>query len=231
MASASHPHQLMWMNKNMKSDLCWLFNHVQSFSCINVLTSTAWDIADPDSTVFCDASLKGLGFWYPELSLGFFTPVNFNIHHCTGIYFLEALCIASAIHKFKSYLSTSTAVIFTDSEDTVDMFNSFHTTPFYNPILTSAVDETIVHSCDIHVLHVEGIKNKVADALSCGQFHCACQFLISSLRNLSHLKTSCFLFAIFYPLGMHWGDFSNDFLIVHIPAACSATMDFHQIDS
>jgi len=169
-ASASHPLQFLWMNNDMKSDLQWLSHHIQSSPGINVLTSTAWNISNADTTVFCDASLKGLGFWYPELSLGFFTPVNFQIPHGTGIYFLEALCIASAIHNFKAYLSTTTAVIFTDSENTIDMFNSLHTTPPYNPILTSAVDEIIEHPYNVCVLHIDGDKNDVADALSHRQF-------------------------------------------------------------
>jgi len=176
-ASASHPHQFLWMNNDMKSDLQWLSHHIQSLLDINVLTSTAWNISDADTTVFCDASLKGLGFWYPELSLGFFAPVNFKIPHGTGIYFLEVLCVASAIHNFKSYLSNSTAVIFTDSENTVDIFNSFCATPPYNPILTSAVNKIIEHSYDICVLHIDGIKNDVADALSHGHFDHACQLV------------------------------------------------------
>ena len=176
-ASASHPRQFLWMNNDMKCDLRWLSHHIESSSGINVLASTVWDISDADSTVFCDASLKGLGFWYPELSLGFFAPVNFNLPHGTGIYFLEALCVASAIHNFKSYLSTSTAVIYTDSENTVDMFNSFRATPPYNPILTSAVDEIIQHSYDIRVLHIAGDKNDVADALSRGHFDHARQLV------------------------------------------------------
>ena len=39
------------------------------------------------------------------------------------------------------------------------------------------VNEIVEYSYDICVLHIDGDKNDVADALSCGQFDCAHQLV------------------------------------------------------
>jgi hypothetical protein len=123
-----------------------------------------------------------MGFWYPELQLGFFCPINFpipaalamRIEETTPIFFLDALCVASAIHQIpESCLDTHTAVIYTDNMNSADMFNLLCTLPAYNPILTSTVDKIISHSFNIHVLHIKGEKNMVADTISHSNFDVA----------------------------------------------------------
>ncbi|KAF9455246.1 hypothetical protein BDZ94DRAFT_1180392 [Collybia nuda] len=122
-----------------------------------------------------------MGFWYPDLQLGFYCPIDFDIpcklassENSTPVFFFEALCVASAIHSIdKHCLSTRTAVIYSDNSNTVDMFNSLRALPPYNPILTSSVDSLLSQSIDIRVLHIDGSKNSVADALSRGKFELA----------------------------------------------------------
>jgi hypothetical protein len=120
-----------------------------------------------------------MGFWYPDLQLGFFCPVDFLIPSSISklddgtvpIFFLEALCVASAIHHIPtSCLETRMAVIYTDNMNTVDMFNSLCTLPTYNPILTPSVDVIISNSFDTCILHIEGKKNSIANVISCRNF-------------------------------------------------------------
>jgi hypothetical protein len=176
------PRTLLCLNNSIRHDLNWLLSHMDCSDGVHLLNSISWPVADADTTIFCDACRTGMGFWYPELQLGFFCPVDFpipaalttSIEGSTPIFFLEALCVASAIHQIpESCLDTHTAVIYTDNMNSVDMFNSLRALPAYNPLLTSTVDKIISHSFDIRVLHIEGEKNTVADAISRGNFDVA----------------------------------------------------------
>ena len=43
-----------------------------------VLQSRNWDPDNADLVAYCDASLDGLGFWYPGLSAGFWSVIPEN---------------------------------------------------------------------------------------------------------------------------------------------------------
>ncbi|KAJ3845814.1 hypothetical protein EV368DRAFT_27653, partial [Lentinula lateritia] len=53
-----------------------------------------------------------------------------------------------------------------NSLNTVDMFNSLHAQPKYNPILIAVVNLLIDSHVDLRVIHISGRQNSVADALS-----------------------------------------------------------------
>jgi hypothetical protein len=57
-------------------------------------------------------------------------------------------------------------VIYTDNLNTVDIFNTFRALPPYNHLLTAAVDILLHGEHELRVLHVPGVNNNVADALS-----------------------------------------------------------------
>jgi len=59
--------------------------------------------------------------------------------------------------------------IYTDNLNTVNLFSSLSALPSYNVLLHEAVDG----SHDLRVLHVPGIDNSVANALSQADFDCA----------------------------------------------------------
>jgi predicted solute-binding protein len=56
--------------------------------------------------------------------------------------------------------------IWTDNQNTYDIFNSLRALPLYNEILKSAVDVLIANDFKLRVLLLPGKKNVVADALS-----------------------------------------------------------------
>ena len=61
-------------------------------------------------------------------------------------------------------------LIYTDNLNTVDLFSSLSALPSYNVLLREAVDLLVDGSHDLRVLHVPGIVNSVADALSRADF-------------------------------------------------------------
>ncbi|KAF9468462.1 hypothetical protein BDZ94DRAFT_1370126 [Collybia nuda] len=153
---------LLFLNKSIRNNLNWLSSHMACSDGIFLLKSVSWEITDADTTLFCDACGSGMGFWYPDLQLGFYCPIDFKIpatlpvssDSSSAIFFFEALCVASAIHAIQTHcLSTRNVVIYLDNTNTVDMFNSLRALPAYNAILISAVDVLISQSYDLRVQH------------------------------------------------------------------------------
>ncbi|KAJ7444389.1 hypothetical protein B0H11DRAFT_1747588 [Mycena galericulata] len=93
------------------------------------------------------------------------------------IFFFEALCVVSALRwvceRLRAYLHIGRRLrvtIFTDNQNTVNIFNSLCATPRYNLLLPTAVDDLIKYNVDLRVLHVKGEDNFVADAISRQRF-------------------------------------------------------------
>jgi hypothetical protein len=62
-------------------------------------------------------------------------------------------------------------VIYTDNSNTVDIFNTLRALPPYNHLLKTAIDILNLGDHDLRVLHVPGVDNTVAYALSRADFH------------------------------------------------------------
>ena len=56
----------------------------------------AWDMADASHVVYCNACPLGMGFWYSELQIGFYSPTPWDVDSKL-IYYFEALCVLSAL--------------------------------------------------------------------------------------------------------------------------------------
>ena len=61
---------------------------------------------------------------------------------------------------------SSRLVVYTDNQNTVDIWHSLKAYAPYNTTLILAIDWLIPNKIDARVLHVPSIKNTVADALS-----------------------------------------------------------------
>jgi len=68
------PSRRIWVNNAVRDDFAWAARHIKSSTGVHILRSQHWDPASADFTVYCDACLQGLGFWYPSSSLGFCSP-------------------------------------------------------------------------------------------------------------------------------------------------------------
>jgi hypothetical protein len=114
--------------------------------------------------------MEGMGFWYPDHSLGYYSPVPEDVP-ADLIFYYEALCVLSAlVHSSKTSQSPLRIVIFTDNTNTVDIFNSMRGLPAYNYILRSSVDVRLKTDHQLRVLHISGLENSVADAISGCEF-------------------------------------------------------------
>jgi Reverse transcriptase-like len=75
----------------------------------------------------------------------------------------------------------SKIIIYTDSMNTVNIFNTLQCQPEFNPLLRHCIDIMINKDFHIQVLHVPGEQNAVADAISRGEFDRA-HYLVPALR-------------------------------------------------
>ena len=156
----------IFVNVTIRFELSWFSLHVRRLGGVHILESVAWKPSQANYVFFCDASLSGLGCYFPAILTGYLAdPPTWAPND--NIFFLEALCVCWAIHIAHRHCLRGRILIFTDNKNTVTMFNRLHThIAIYNPILLSAVDVLIHHHFSIQVLAIPGAENTVADALS-----------------------------------------------------------------
>jgi len=152
----SQPNQngSIWVNNAVREDLSWALEKVKSSSGLLLLETTSWDLGSATFTLYCDACPNSLGFWYPQLDLGFVaeTPSD-DVSHL--IFYYEALCALCVL--LNTYNQTSTSgrfVIYTDNHNAINIFSSLHAKPEYNVLLQEAVNLVTAGNHDLCVLHI-----------------------------------------------------------------------------
>ncbi|THU77396.1 hypothetical protein K435DRAFT_558026, partial [Dendrothele bispora CBS 962.96] len=111
-----------------------------------------------------------LGIWIPERKLGLSFPLPVSASKFP-IFYWEALCVYSALKLAVDHAQLLSSklrrmVIFTDSKNTVDIFDSLRAAPSYNNILKWSVDILLDSKVELRVVHIPGEQNVIADALS-----------------------------------------------------------------
>ncbi len=167
----SQPNQngSIWINNAVRADLTWALDKIKSSAGLLLLEKTSWALDTATYTLYCDACPSGLGFWYPDLNLGFIaeTPPD-DVSHL--IFYFEALCVLCAfLDACNRSCTFGHIVVYTDNQNTVDIFSSLHAKPEYNILIQEAVNLMTAENHDLRVLHVPGELNQIADALSRGQ--------------------------------------------------------------
>lgn len=138
----------------------------------------AWGPRAADLTIFCDASLDGLGFWCPQRGQAFLAekpvaPPGLEDH----IFWFEALCVLGALEWAASLASPPQRLaIYTDNLNTVQMFESLRALPGYDDILLSACQTLLSTQINLRVWHIPGAQNTIADALSRHLLHLVRQY-------------------------------------------------------
>jgi len=162
----SNPNQKVWMNNTIQEDFLWALRTLEKCDGVLLLKSFDWSTDDATATIYCDACLSGMGFWYPALHLGFYanTPPDIDSEF---IFYFEALCVLCALRDTCRHSSPGgRLVLYTDNHNCVDMFNTLRALPEHNLLLRAAIDLLTDNHHVLHVLHVPGAENEVADALS-----------------------------------------------------------------
>ncbi|RDB27277.1 hypothetical protein Hypma_004297 [Hypsizygus marmoreus] len=166
------PEKKLYVNAAIRSDLLWASEHLKSATGVRVLRALHWSPELADVTIYCDACLDGMGFYYPQLDLGYYSPVPLD-SPSQDIFYFEALCVISALQHATSRFDPSfplRLVIFTDNANSVNIFSTLYSLPPFTPILKLACDILIKSEHQLRVLHVPGASNRVADAISRAQF-------------------------------------------------------------
>ncbi|KAG2340133.1 hypothetical protein BDR05DRAFT_977435 [Suillus weaverae] len=165
----SNSKGMLWLNRAVVEELVWAAYHLERSNGIFLLKSVSWCYNPlPLNTleVYCDASGSGMGFWYPSLNLAFQSGLP-ERPPITDIFFTEVLCVASAIHDAVTWLPRDGQLaVFTDSLNTVFMFNSLSGGPGFNQLLMDVVETIMVFKVDFRVFHISGCDNIIADRLS-----------------------------------------------------------------
>jgi len=171
----SQSHTPIFLNKRIICDLTWLSDLMQDLDGICMLNSVVWDQAHADLVIFCDACPQGLGFYCPLLNIGFCSQIS-DTSHLGTVFFLEALCIASALAWVTSVLSIGPhcLLIYMDLMDTVKLFHMmWGKSKEYNAIVFFAVEILLKSKKSLQVFHFLGVHNTVADVLSRMMVHIA----------------------------------------------------------
>lgn len=92
----SCPHTTIYLNCAVIKDLLWLADTVECSDGVYMMDAVEWDVEDANATVYCDASLTGMGFYCPSLNVSYCSPVPENSPLHT-IFYYEALCVVSAL--------------------------------------------------------------------------------------------------------------------------------------
>lgn len=166
MRGKAKPDAPIWVNKTVEQQLKWIAGHVRASDGIVMLDSVEWGLADADITLYTDASFAGMGVWVPDMHLGLQCVAKDAKEK--GIFFYEALSVLSALEHILTHhgRAFTRVAILCDNSNTVDMFHSLRAQPKYNGILTSATDLLLAHKAQLRVIHIPGVQNIVADALS-----------------------------------------------------------------
>ena len=171
----------IYLNMSITYELRWLSQYIETAPPICIFSAISWDPVEARSAglcqleVFTDASSIALAYYFPSLQLAYYAPVPSNPPSNT-IFWSEALAVCSAIHHAADVWASNfipkldRLLVRTDNMNTVNMYNSLHTLPPYNPLLISSINARLRSSLDVRVHHVTGDSNVIADAVSCKNF-------------------------------------------------------------
>ena len=167
---------------------------------IHLLTTVDWHTCEADVVIHCDASLNGLGFVITQSRHGFCASIPLDVPLNT-FFFYEALCIVSTI-LWASELPRQPHCLltYTDSLNTVEMFNSLHMLARYNELLLFTMCLLIATKISLYVFHIPGADNFIADALS----HHLITLMASMLPRLQ-----VHLFQPLHSMQQRWGCYCN----------------------
>jgi len=149
-------HTQLHLNRSVICDF-----HYQGFHILNAIE---WDSSDADLIIYSDM-FNGLGFAYLIDSWVFVHPTP-NDCPCPMIFYFEALMITSAIIWASGLSPIHCLLVYSDSLNCIEMFNTFSTQDGYNELQDFIVHILMSSNISLHVFHIPSTDNITADALS-----------------------------------------------------------------
>ena len=121
-----------------------------------------WSEEQADVVAYTDACLSGLGFYFERSKQGYQCIVPDGAPKDTIFYF-EVLAVVSVVDAVtRLSVIPSKLLVFSDNTN----FHSLRSLPSYNDLLKFTVSLLVKHDISLRVVHVPGVNNSVADALS-----------------------------------------------------------------
>lgn len=148
-------------NNSTREDLKWLGEAFLTWNGRQLLESWFWELDSSDITLFCDACPTGRGIWIPSTNEGFIFSIP---PPSRDIYWAELAAVVSCMMLGKKR-QASRIVVFTDSENVVNLFSSHRAKALVRNLFRTSVD-LMLSGLDIKVKHVSGERNVIADYLS-----------------------------------------------------------------
>jgi hypothetical protein len=168
-AGKLHNHAKIYLNATVIDNLSWLSRTIPTSIGIRFVDAGKWNEVDADLIMWTDASGKhGLSFVFAGNGFVYQRQSPKLGSSSVDIFFLEMLAILSGIHHVAHFAHPPRRLlIFTDSLDSVAVFNSLHTSEsMHNSILLAVAEIILKTGIDLRVRHIEGKKNIRADMLS-----------------------------------------------------------------
>lgn len=148
-------------------DLAWFISHVEQSDGVYIFDNIDWTAQQADITAYADASMSGMGFYFEHSCEGFQSPLPHNPPKNTIFYF-ESLAVVSVVEAvMHAHCIPRHLLIFSDNTNMVNIFHSLRSLPPYNDLLKFTVSLLLKFNISLRVVHVSGMDNVVADALSC----------------------------------------------------------------
>jgi hypothetical protein len=146
-------HAKIFVSKAVVRDLSWFVLHVKQSDGVYLFEDV-------------DACMFGIGFFLEQSQEGFQSALPHNPPRDTIFYF-EALAIVSIVDTVAHRPSVPThLLVYSDNTNTVDIFYSLRSLPPYNDLLKFTVFLLLEYNISLIVVHVPGVNNTIADALS-----------------------------------------------------------------
>jgi hypothetical protein len=168
-AGKLHNHAKIYLNATVVDNLSWLARTIPSSIGIRFVDTGRWSEEGADFVMWTDASGKhGLSFVYAGNGFVYQRRLPKPGSPSVDIFFLEMLAILSGIHHVALFARPPRRLlIFTDSLDSVAVFNSLRTSePVHNSVLLAVAEIVMKTGIDLLIHHIEGKKNIRADMLS-----------------------------------------------------------------
>ena len=162
----SESHAKVFVSKAVVWDLQWIIAHMEQLDGIYLFGDVDWGAHQADATLFLDACMSRLGFYFEHSCEGFQCLVLGSPPKNT-IFFFEALAVVSVVDAVTCLPSIPAhLLVHIDNTNMVDIFHSLRSLPPYNDLLKFTVSLLIKYNISLRVVHVPGMDNEVADALS-----------------------------------------------------------------